>query len=402
MASPMTYSVKFFLLIALALLPSLAAADSGTTEDEKCITCHESKYNEALNNIYVHSPFLGKKCVTCHIEDHSSPLSNSRQSTRHDNKPKITWLQKHYEPARTHFFLIPSAKVDDTLFVQTAGNDLQPKVTSISLPPLQQLPQLANDGQPPKIFDIKFLGVKRGILYTATISWKTDEPSDAQIHYGVGTFTQKTRLDPQLKSIHTIDISPVIPGKTYNYTLISKDMHGNRMISQPLTFSTEKVDPMVLSRNTTLSRHPSSPEDLSHQLLAVEDQYFITITANWPTYINIGRHRELRPQITLPANDLPAVNEKQAVPVKHVIMRSSYDTNITSCLHCHKDYQASSSHPINVLPKPGMIFPDDYPVLDDGKMHCMTCHATHASNNEARIRRPTKQELCIGCHKNYD
>lgn len=397
MASTMTYCFKIFLFtILVALFPWTTASNAGTEED-KCLTCHDSTYNKTLHKALIHRPFLDKKCLICHVAKQVSSLPDDRSFTQRSRKDKITWLQKHYEPARTHFFLVPSSKVDDTLFIQSADNNGRPQITSIDLPPLQQLPQLTDDQQPPKVSNIEFLGIKRGILRSATISWKTDEPSDAQIHYGIGTFGQKTRLDPQLKSNHTITISPITPGKTYTYTVISKDMHGNRTISQPLTFSSkddEQVDP---AQETSPDHRSSLQAALSHQLAAVGDRYFVTITANWPTFLNIGTHPELRPRINLPVN-----NDSPETPVKHVVMKDSYDTNITSCLFCHKNFQSTSNHPINIGPKRGMIFPDDYPVLADGKMHCMTCHDSHASDNVSRIRRRTKQELCIGCHKNYD
>lgn len=270
-------------------------------------------------------------------------------------------------------------------------------MTTINLPPVEQLSQLAKDEQPPQLFDIQFHGVKRGILYSATISWRTDEPSDAQIHYGIGNLNHKTRISHHLKTNHTLNISPVTPNQDYTYAVISKDMHGNKTISQPLTFSTRTIGSLEPSVRNTPTRQSSFQRELSHQLSAVGDHYFITITADQPTHLSIGSHRELRPQISMPAS-----NGKQDQPVEHVIMKNSYDTNITSCLHCHKEFQGKSSHPINVLPKRGMIFPADLPLLDNGKMHCMTCHDMHSSNNIARIRRQTKQELCLGCHKNYD
>ncbi len=394
----MTYYLKSIPLAVLAVLLSWATVSSTTTEGDNCLTCHDNTYKKSLNNSHIHPPFLDKKCSTCHIDEYASPVNNRPSTTtRRENRQKVTWHQKHYEPARTHFFLLPSSKVDNTLFIQTAGRNGQSKVTSIKLPPVEKLSQLAKDEQPPQLSNIQFLGVKRGILYSATIGWRTDEPSDAQIHYGMGNLNHKTRINHHLRTNHTINIAPVTPGKDYTYTVISTDMHGNKTVSQPLTFSTRSIGSSETSGRNTPARQSSFQEELNHQLSAVGEDYFITITANQPTHLSIGSHQELRSQIIMPANNLT-----HGEPVQHVIMKSSYDTNITSCLNCHKEFQDDSSHPINVLPKRGMIFPADLPLLDNGKMHCMTCHDMHSSDNIARIRRRTKQELCLGCHKNYD
>ncbi len=392
----MKHCRKLFLFSALIILIPWIPADSATTEVEKCISCHDKTYNKSLHNIYIHRPFLDKKCLTCHVEGNTSFSVSNGQDSSQRTRPKITWLQKHYEPARSHFFLVPSLKVDNTLFVQKKGNNGRSTITSLTLPPLEQLPQLSNDNKQPEISDILFHGVKRGILYSAIISWKTDKPADGRIHYGIGTFNHKSNLDHQLKTHHTISISPVTPGKTYNYTVISQDIHGNRTISQPLSFSTKTLGLINPPPEDSPIGQAPFQEGLSHQLLAVGDQYFITITAHQSTYMHIGSHRNLSPRISMPANA-----GDQTVPAEHTPMKNTTDTNITTCLVCHKDYQSDSSHPINVRPKRGMTFPDDYPLNDDGRMHCMTCHDSHASNNEARIRRPSKQELCTGCHKNY-
>ncbi|MBW2186551.1 MAG: cytochrome c3 family protein, partial [Deltaproteobacteria bacterium] len=50
---------------------------------------------------------------------------------------------------------------------------------------------------------------------------------------------------------------------------------------------------------------------------------------------------------------------------------------------------------------PGMIIPPEYPLLENGRMTCMTCHQPHSSNNEARLLKEGKKELCTGCHTNY-
>ncbi len=378
----MKNSYKGFLLFALVTILYVVPVNGTTNEEEKCITCHDKVYNKAMQSFYIHRPFQDTKCLICHGGEKNKSSARSKPG-------RITWLQKHYEPANTHFFLIPSAKVDGTLFVRIKGKGNRSKIKTLTLPPLGQLTELKNDGQKPIISDIYFHGVNHGILYSAIISWETDKPTDAQIHYGIGKFNTKSEFDHQLKTHHIVSVAPLSPGKTYRYALMSKDIHGNKTISQPFTFSTETPE----GRNPP-AMQPSSDKEPGYQLWAVKDQYFIRITADQATYMSVGRNADLRPKRS-------AKDKKGTPPVTHIAMKNTIDTNITVCLTCHTDYQSDSSHPINVGPKRGMTFPEDYPVFANGKMHCMTCHDSHASNNEARIRRPTKQELCTGCHKSY-
>lgn len=380
----MKNSFKGLLLSVLVILLHVIPANGITNEDEKCLSCHDKVYNKAMQSFYIHRPFLDKKCIICHGGGENTSSSRPKPG-------RITWLQKHYEPASTHFFLIPSEKVNGTLFVRIKGKGNRSKITTLTLPPIGQLKKLRNDGQKPVISNIYFHGVKHGILYSAVISWETDEPTDAQIQYGIGKFNSKSDFDHQLKTHHTVSIAPLSPGKTYHYAVMSQDIHGNKTISQPFTFTTETPE----DRNPPAIQ--SSPgKKPSYQLWAVKDQYFISITVDQATYMSIGRNDDLRLKRTVSAKD-----KKGTPPATHMAMKNAIATNITACLTCHTDYQSDSSHPINVGPKKGMIFPEDYPVFANGKMHCMTCHDSHASNNEARIRRPTKQELCIGCHKSY-
>lgn len=383
-----SFLLGLFILISIMFV-TLHAEESA----ESCLTCHGKVYDKALYDRYIHPPFLNKQCLTCHVDGYTSSQPLRHQSPT-QKPPQIKWLEKHFEPTTSHYFLIPKEKVDDTLYIQSSGKNNDLNTISITLPPLQDLPQLSNDQRPPEISDIRFHGLKRGILYSATISWKTSEPANGQIHYGVGSFDLKTRLDDQYKVEHSITLSPLDPEKTYDYSVISMDIHGNRVISLPLSFSTRIIDQATAATLSPPTSNTTATE-IEQQLFAVGQQYFVQISASQPTYMKIGSNRTLRPAITMPTSSTAVL------PEKHIPMSDSTSTNIDACLDCHKEYQDQSSHPINVRPKQGMRFPEDLPLLKDGRMHCMTCHAQHSSSNEARIRRATKQELCLGCHKDY-
>ncbi|MBP9820292.1 hypothetical protein KBC79_06190, partial [Candidatus Woesebacteria bacterium] len=113
---------------------------------------------------------------------------------------------------------------------------------------LQQV-TTASDTRPPMIADLKVDGEIIGTGDEATaqliISYKTDEPSTAQIEFGEGsgsTYSQKTQEDGTLTNSHLVVISEMTPAKVYHLRAISKDEAGNKA---------ESVDKVVITPKAT-------------------------------------------------------------------------------------------------------------------------------------------------------
>jgi predicted CXXCH cytochrome family protein len=391
------YFFCFCITVAVLLSATVIMAD----ENEECIKCHGKVFNAALNKMYIHTPFLEKKCVTCHIDNNratgrtSNAGDRSRKNSRKQEK-KIKWLKKHYQPALKHWFLLADTRIDDTLFVQLQGADNKPEVRTLKLPSLEELPKLKNDFHPPEISNIRFLGVKRGVLYSATVAWETDKASESHILFGTNALDRKSVLDSMLTRNHLVTISPLKSGKRYQYAMVSEDIFGNKKVSKPYEFQTSKLKPL---RDTTwgeIDNH-GRPLKLKLAMFGAGEKYLITLTTDRPTYMAVGSNFNLRRRIGQKATGLSGKTRK----FDHPALTSVYELSITICLNCHQDYETSSSHPVNVPPKRGMNFPDNYPVLSNGRMTCVSCHAAHGANHEHRMRRSSKRELCIGCHKNY-
>ncbi len=76
-------------------------------------------------------------------------------------------------------------------------------------------------------------------LDSATISWDTDEPADAQVEYGLtNNYGQLSDFDGTLLTSHSIVLVNLSPGKTYNYRVRSKDASGNFSASGNFVFTT--------------------------------------------------------------------------------------------------------------------------------------------------------------------
>lgn len=393
--------IKYFFCFCITVFALLSATVTMAGENEECIKCHGKVFNDALNKMYIHSPFLEKKCVTCHIANNkvTSRTGNAGYSSRKNSRKqekKIKWLKKHYQPALKHWFLLAGTRVDDTLFVQLQGADNKPEVRTLKLPPLEELPKLKDDSHPPEISNIQFLGVKRGVLYSATVVWETDKASDSHILYGTKTLDRKSVRGSVLTRNHLVTISPLKSRKRYQYAVVSEDIFGNKKVSKSYDFQTSKLKPLQDTAGGEIDNY-GRPLKLKLAMFGVGDKYFLTLTTDRPTYMAVGSHRNLRRIIGQKNTGLSGKTKK----FDHPALTSGYELSIAICLNCHQDYEQSSSHPVNVPPKRGMDFPDNYPVLPNGRMTCVSCHSAHGANHEHRMRRPSKRELCIGCHKNY-
>jgi hypothetical protein len=80
---------------------------------------------------------------------------------------------------------------------------------------------------------------------TATISWTTDEPADAVVHYGIGGALDNALVQAALTTSHMITLTGLQPGASYTVSVTSADGSGNRSASSRTTFTTPYVAPVV-------------------------------------------------------------------------------------------------------------------------------------------------------------
>jgi hypothetical protein len=88
---------------------------------------------------------------------------------------------------------------------------------------------------------------------SATVTWVTDEPADAQVEYGATTdYGSTTPVQTTLRAAHSLSLSGLSPLTTYHYRVLSKDKSGNVAVSEDFTFTTPDVDrtPPVISAVT--------------------------------------------------------------------------------------------------------------------------------------------------------
>ena len=108
---------------------------------------------------------------------------------------------------------------------------------------------------------------------SAVITWRTNEASDTQLEYGIATsYGQISSLQTSLTSTHSVTLTGLSAGTTYQYRVISKDATGNIARSSNTSFSTL---PAVVIDTTP----PRAVIDLSPQNITQTSVDLITWTA---------------------------------------------------------------------------------------------------------------------------
>ena len=407
--------MRFFLLfslLSLIMAAALTATDIAGTRDRSdpasadCIRCHQKMVTSVRQRAYVHTPFLQGRCVFCHLDNgerlpgadpaSARPTPRDEKRSPAPGKERPRWLFRDFHATATHWFLVPADQVDDTIYLQLTGDRGRPVRTAITVPPSTRIRAAVNDRTGPKISQVRLLGFRRGVFLSAVITWRTDTPATAQVLYGLKRVEEnRTPATTNPSTEHRLILSPILPGKTYQYRLVCRDVFGNISRSDILSFSSDPPRP-VLDREPAVAA-PSPQPVLRHSLLKVGDRYLLEVHTGRPLYMAVGVRRHLRR--ARPVTTRTAAGREPGF--RHPRLRSKAEVSLKICRACHASYWQGATHPVNVRPRRGMVIPPRYPVLDDGRITCISCHAAHGSNYEARMRRSSKEALCIGCHTEY-
>jgi hypothetical protein len=85
---------------------------------------------------------------------------------------------------------------------------------------------------------------------TATITWTTDQPASSRVAYGTTTsYGTQSTLDSTLVTAHTVTLTGLTPGTSYDYAVTSVNGSGTSATSTNFTFSTpsSSTPPPVIS-----------------------------------------------------------------------------------------------------------------------------------------------------------
>ena len=405
---------SFSFVLSLFLL-EVRGAYVDEKESSSCLECHKESFEEDLLGGLVHQPCLEGRCVACHCSQTlESPVSSSEgqvervisaplETISMDSEMNVIHVHLHSDIA--HSFIFSEDKVDRVLLVELWQGKECVKVEKVALLPLNQLPRLVDDKRPPQISDVKIEKVERGLSSTAVITWKTDKPATSGIRYGIDKLDRQSFPHTCLVRKHRLTLPSLKTNRKYRFSLVAKDFFANQISSDCLVLSTEKdfstgPDTLQGALDCTI---------VKQEFFNADGRYLALFELSRNLSLSIGAEGSHEPEKRLPDvftdstvkldESLAGAGSDEVDEHRHLL--GEIETAIDNCFTCHKNIRKEMSHPVNVLPAPGMSVPEEYHLLSSGRLSCMTCHVRHAGENLFRLVRAQGKKFCEGCHATY-
>ena len=121
----------------------------------------------------------------------------------------------------------------------------------------------------------------------ATITWKTNEPSTSQVHYGLTeAYGSATRHYTTLPYAHSVVVSGLAPGTLYHYSVRSVDAAGNVSLSADQTFTTAPftqtpLEVFVLAGQSNMIGATAYVSELPPDLLQPQNNVLVWQGGTW-------------------------------------------------------------------------------------------------------------------------
>ncbi|MGQ0644992.1 MAG: fibronectin type III domain-containing protein [Elusimicrobiota bacterium] len=97
---------------------------------------------------------------------------------------------------------------------------------------------------------------------SAAIKWTTNEASNSQVQYGTTTaYGSATAINTSMVTAHSMNLTGLLAGKTYNYRVKSRDAAGNLAVSGNFTFATPATTPPPAAP-ASLTAYPSQVDGI--------------------------------------------------------------------------------------------------------------------------------------------
>lgn len=382
------FLVPIGLMVLAALVLHVSFLPAQNADFQQCYECHGQILQDQMSRMVVHVPFMEQNCRVCHMAQPKTASQDS-QKGKPDKPKKMKWLGESLEPDGRHLFLVPGRGLENSLIVEVRKPGGVMVREEIPVPALEVQDPFMDTAQEPVVANVEMLGVERGLFLTATIRWTTDTPSEGRVYYGESELVQRSPLTRRLGYTHQVVLRDLKPGKNYQFQVEATDLFGRSARSTPQSFSTAKPRPATRPANMPSTAQVATTATF-HRF---GEDYLVDLSISQPAIVSLGAFE---------ATEKPprsADNESAGPDAFHAGLSDQITVSMHVCNECHQR-QVTASHPVNVLPKPDMIIPPEYPTLPDGRITCMTCHQFHGSDYPYRLIKRGQRELCVGCHVN--
>ncbi len=383
----------FLLVVGILLITGLSfagkpGAEGSTISPDQCCSCHFDVCEKKASKRYVHAPVLENHCAVCHVK--GGDLNIEQQAVDNKAQAEIEWFARDCQENDEHWFELPGSLAGKNISLMAKAGERKVLEQEVNLPLLEELEQFPVAQSGVHIYDLQVVEVKRGVFLSARIAWKTDRISDAQVFYGEKSLKAKSALDHRWATDHEITLTGLDSRRKYTFIAVSHDIYGNKALSEKMDFSTYDF----FSEPALQSRVVQREIDLQARFYREKERLFARFATSQPVAMRLGRNGD---EILM----VREVGSKDKRPLEHLELTAPYSLSIAVCVGCHPQAKGAHSHPVDIRPKAGMHIPPDYRVMADGRLSCMSCHQAHASDNEYRLTRAKRKDLCLGCHRNF-
>ncbi len=378
----------FILFLVMATL-LLFARISKAMEDNNCISCHRSLYNQYSSMADVHAPFMEGHCLACHPADAmSSKNANSYDSSEQE------WLSSFDLSSGTHFIPISWTKNKDVsgILVEVKSSHLSSSQSSIYRVSLNNLSTYSglDASLPPIVEKLAVTSVQIDSMVRVNVEWHTQFPSRCTVYYKVDGETENSWIEHGYCVNHTVTLDNLMRNKLYKLYVVAESFDGVETKSQTISFDTDS------SYSSQDNEYDSNPETgLVKEINAVDinGNIYLKMVCTGDIFVRIA------PDNTSQGYSKEGINTGMGVGIKatHLCGADLYKLGYLQCIKCHSNCSnPGETHPINVPIASDMHPPKDI-LLVNGKIVCITCHNPHASHYPHELLR-RETSLCGCCH----
>jgi hypothetical protein len=421
-----------FLIILIFIMSVIFWVSSSSAyaahDDAECTTCHSDEVDEVQTRLFVHAPFRDGKCGVCHVSnaDREDKQMSSKDGQGDTPEPApmetpeqriasvdVDWLYEYFEPVQNLLLPLSAAEVRNMLVVELWDQCRGEHQHLVPLPPLQQARRLPE--QTRGEVQLHSMNITRDPHRpdTIVVECRTNVPIRGKLLlHGDEGKVRSVQTPPGYHSRMEMRINGLDSNARYKLELSCRSVNGAYQSSPLHVFVPAQLEPRIQNEMDS-GAHPCELEaDIGVYQGECDDSgicYFLRIAANQPITLSVGA---LKTEMEVPGylrdeiasafsedvgNSMAELQESRF----HSDLAGGYFTNYESCRLCHGDFFGPMSHPVDIVPGVGMEVSSELPLLEDGRISCMTCHVFHGGNDHYRLRFSSKQELCHACHDEY-